>query len=395
MTFHQSLTGLQRRVLEHVINIDAPSRLELSRLMGLSPQTLTRAVRPLVDLGIVDERSEHDGGRGSPSRVLDFRSESLLAMGLVIAADRIGLTVEDLSGTRLMKLEQFADFSHPDQALSTAKAFIKEAIREIGGAERLVGMGVAVQGLFLEAGRRIVSTSDPVAWAQVDLGEYFSTIVDCPVIIQNDAKAIAVGTIRQQYDKRFGHYLCIFLASGIGGGLVQNGTLYAGARSNAGEIGLLVSKTDENRPTVPNFLKVAGIRQIEDWPGLQSVDAALREKVSNWCVRAGKLLSVPAQHVYVLMDVEAILVCSRLPSDILSAICAAVELTPFGSHLLGEETAKRLVSTPIILPIDETSLNRGACALAVNDFLRGRGNELDAEQSSSSGVRAMAPALSK
>jgi predicted NBD/HSP70 family sugar kinase len=150
----------------------------------------------------------------------------------------------------------------------------------------------------------------------------------------------------------------------------QNGR-HRGARDNAGEFGLMVPKGDDNRPTVPNFLKLTGIHQVEEWPGLEGVDAAIRDKVVAWCQRGGELLSVPAQNAYFLMDVDGILVCSRLPGDVLQLIAASLKVAPIGSHLIGADNAQRLVQTPRIVPIDETSLNRGACALAANAFLRG------------------------
>lgn len=365
MTFHRELNELQLQTLETVISGAAPSRFELSHQFGVSPQTMTRAVKGLVDNGYLDEQAESTGTRGQPSRRLIFRTGSLLVLGLVLANERLVVTVEDLAGERLYKREVGGDFREPDRTLDKATAMITEALAAVGATERFVGIGIAAQGFFIEKGRRVVSIGNPLAWSRVDLKAHFETCFSFPVTIQNDAKAIAVGTIREGLLRQHSHYFCFYLGGGVGGALVHNNELYEGVSANAGEIGNFVPRNDF-RPTIGNFLKVADLERVEDW----SHDGELPPSVGDWCRQAGASLTPAAQMVVRTYDVDRLFVCSYMPGPILQAICSAIRLEPIGSNLLSPEDARRLLRWPIVTPINETSLNRGACALAGYHFLR-------------------------
>ncbi|WP_117195874.1 ROK family transcriptional regulator [Rhizobium terrae] len=364
MIFHQNLNGLQRKTLENIISGRSPSRFELASQFGVSPQTMTRAVKALIDEGVVDEQVETTGQRGQPSRRLVFKHGSLLAVGLVLANDRLIVIVEDLSGNRLSKDEVDGDFREPGPALIQAAAMVEDAIKRNGGREKIVGIGIAAQGFFIEKSRRLASIGSLAAWAEIDIKTFFEERFSVPATVQNDAKTIAVGTIREGFPRHYSHYFCFYLGSGIGGALVSEGRLYEGASANAGELGSFVTRND-TRPTVPNFLKIAGLRSIGDWPDSAKVDG----DILGWCRSAGEALSQAAQIAVRSYDVEFILVCSNLPQGVLRAICSAVRAEPIGANLLDQENARRLLRWPIVIPISEASLNSGACALATYNFL--------------------------
>lgn len=365
MTFHEDLNELQRQTLEAVIAGQAPSRFELSHLFGVSPQTMTRTVKGLVENGILDEQPETTGNRGQPSRRLVFHTGSLLVVGLVLANHRLVVTVEDLAGMRLLKEEVSGDYRDPGPTLDKAADMIALAFAAFGGAGRIVGLGIAAQGFFIEKGRRIVSIGNLKAWAEVDLKTYFEAKFAVPVTIQNDAKAIAVGTIREGLARRHRYYFCFYLGSGVGGALVHDGRLYEGASANAGEIGNFVPR-NEYRPTVPNFLQVANLQNVGDWTDAMEQD----QKILEWCRAAGGSLSAAAHIAVRSYDVEAIFICSYMPRYVLQAICDSVRADPIGSNLLSGDDAAQLLRRPSVVRINETSLNKGACALAAYHFLR-------------------------
>jgi predicted NBD/HSP70 family sugar kinase len=365
MIHHRDLNLIQRRSLQAVIDGDAPSRLEISHLLGVSPQTMTRTIKGLVENGILDEQSDANGQRGQPSRRLAFRAGSLVVIGLALSTYRLIVTVEDLAGSRLMKDEEEGDFREPGPALELASRKIERALSAFGGRERVVGIGIAAQGFLIERGHVVVSIGNPVAWSAIDLKEYFEAQFGLPVNLQNDAKAIAVGTIREGFARRYSSYACIYLTNGIGGALVHNGQLYEGMSANAGEVGFFVPPT-KFRPTVPNFLEAARLTRLDDWTDDMSMD----RQVVSWCVGAGAQLSPAVQMAIHLYDVPAVLVCSQLPRVVLQTICDAILVVPIGNNVLGDHDSRKLLKQPVVVPINDTSLNKGACALATDYFLR-------------------------
>jgi glucokinase len=60
-----------------------------------------------------------------------------------------------------------------------------------------------------------------------------------PVLIDNDAKLMALAEYKLGAAKGFYNVLCMTLGTGIGGGLIINGKLYRGFNNAAGEVGHL------------------------------------------------------------------------------------------------------------------------------------------------------------
>jgi predicted NBD/HSP70 family sugar kinase len=356
---------IQKRVLRLALTRPAPSRLELSRLMGVSPQTLTRAVRPLVDSDVLSEQPVHNGMPGQPIRALTYREGRLAVLGLVLTQDRISVTAEDVTGARYIKKLVTGVLGSPDKALPLALELIDECRAGLPAQAQVLGLGVAAQGFFTDRGRRIIARGNPAAWSEVDLYSHLRVATNLPVTIQNDARAIAAGSLRMPVATRFSHYFCLFLSTGVGGALVIDGDIYDGPHGNAGEIGALLPESSA-RPTTPNFLAAAGLARIEDWRGFDELPQADRARLEDWCTRAGAQLSVPMEAVLALLDVQAVFVFSQIPREVIERICGAIALVPVGATLAGVP-ASALKKVKFAVQ-DDTSLDRGACAVALSHF---------------------------
>lgn len=356
---------IQKRVLRHALTTSAPSRRELSRVMGVSPQTLTRAVRPLLENEVLTEQAVHNGMRGQPIRALSYREGRLAVLGLVLTQDRISVTAEDLTGARYFKKLVTGALGSPLRALPIASELIGECRRHLPEQAEILGLGVAAQGFFLERGRRIIGRGDPAAWSELDLYAHLRAATGLPVAIQNDARAIAAGSVRLPLGRNYSHYFCLFLSTGVGGAMVVDGEIHDGPHGNAGEIGAMLPD-DPARPTTLNFLAASGLERIEDWDGFDALPPARRSRLEGWCARAGAQLSGPLQAVLALLDVEAVLIFSQIPREVIEAICKAVALVPIGANLAGVPTMA--LHRPDIIIHDDTSLDRGACAVALSHF---------------------------
>ena len=74
-------------------------------------------------------------------------------------------------------------------------------------------------------------------WAQYPLVRNISQLTGAPAIMDNDANAGALGEALYGAGKRLPYVFYMTLSTGIGGGIVMNGSVYRGADSFAGEIG--------------------------------------------------------------------------------------------------------------------------------------------------------------
>ena len=276
------LTDHQRAVIGAVLNEPGIRRNRLSRLLGVSPQTTMRAVNPLVEGGILQETAVSSGGRGKPATALEFMPGALLTAGISLALDRVRVRVCDLAGTEKAAAETARIYDSAAEQLADLDRKIDEALEGIDEISRIVGVGVSVQGYFLDIGARFTSRADPAGWAEINLQSRLSRRFGLPVRIMNDGKTITTSLISTTGSPDF---LCIHIGSGIGGGIVLNGALIEGTHGNAGEVGPLFPM-GANRPTEPNFLAAAGRETWDDWAGIDALDSPSHQRFQAFLLQS-------------------------------------------------------------------------------------------------------------
>jgi glucokinase len=92
----------------------------------------------------------------------------------------------------------------------------------------------------MESGGETVSPLNIPGWRRFPLRSRMSTLVELPVVVDNDAKALALGEGWRGAAQGHTDYLAMVVSTGIGGGVVLDGRLLDGAGGNAGHIGHVV-----------------------------------------------------------------------------------------------------------------------------------------------------------
>ncbi len=326
-----AMTDNQRAVLGALLALPDQQRLELSMGLGLSAQTIMRAVLPLIDNGVLLERTEPAAGRGKPARSLRFAPGTLATLGISIASDHIRVSCCDLAGAELFTAKRASDYQTAAAQLADLDALIAAVMAGLPDSAVLVGAGVSVQGYLLDGGKRIMARVDPAGWAAVDLAARLGDQLGLPVRLMNDGKTLATSLIRTAPETDF---LCLHLGTGIGGGLVSNGNLVGGVNGNAGEIGQFFPQGPD-RPVEQAFQRAAAVPDWSGWPGITALPAADQKRLAAWLDRAGAMIGDVLAQALALLDFQAAYICSRMPADLLQALVGRIDVMPLGQDLAG------------------------------------------------------------
>ena len=110
----------------------------------------------------------------------------------------------------------------------------REVLAEAPGAERAgVGCGGPMHG-------ELVSPLNIPAWRRFPLRAALEEALELPVAVDNDAKALALGEGWKGAARGVDAYMAMVVSTGVGGGIVLDGRLLAGAQGNAGHIGHVI-----------------------------------------------------------------------------------------------------------------------------------------------------------
>jgi len=113
---------------------------------------------------------------------------------------------------------------------------IADAVRELRSVHEVNAVGIGAAG-FVDAGRARVMFAPNLAWRDEDLGPALSSQLGLPVVVENDANAVAWAESRFGAGRDHDDLVAITVGTGIGGGVVLGGRLVRGGFGVAAEIG--------------------------------------------------------------------------------------------------------------------------------------------------------------
>jgi glucokinase len=107
----------------------------------------------------------------------------------------------------------------------------------------VTGVGIGIPGIVLKNG--IVAASVNLGWNNKDVINELEQLLKLPVRVLNDANAAALGEMWQGSGKGYSNVVMLTIGTGIGGGVVVDGKIVAGAFGSGGEIGHMPIVDDE------------------------------------------------------------------------------------------------------------------------------------------------------
>ncbi len=118
-----------------------------------------------------------------------------------------------------------------------ALATVIDAVRSTAPTPTVCGVGC---GGPMDAGGEVVSPLNIQGWRRYPLRRRLADLVGLPVVVDNDAKALALGEGWIGAARGVDNYVAMVVSTGVGGGVVLDGRLLDGAHGNAGHIGHVV-----------------------------------------------------------------------------------------------------------------------------------------------------------
>ncbi|MFC4534123.1 ROK family transcriptional regulator [Sphaerisporangium dianthi] len=216
------------------------SRVSLARRLGLSSAAVTKAARPLIEMGYLRElaATERTGpGAGRPASPLAVQADREFFVGVKITADElIGVVCDLCTEVRASAHRPLSDPS-PGAVLAEVALLVEELLGGPGGfRERTRRLGIAVSG-DVDRDGGLVRYSPFLRWRNVPLRERAAEATGLAVTVENDVKALT--TAEHWFGEGVGaeSFALVTVGTGIGCGLVVNGRLVSGSHGVAGEIG--------------------------------------------------------------------------------------------------------------------------------------------------------------
>ncbi|GAA1634903.1 ROK family protein [Nonomuraea maheshkhaliensis] len=223
------------------------TRKELIEFTGLSRSTITDRVDRLIDAGYIHESGVGVSGGGRPPSVLDVDATRRLLLVADLGATHARVALTDLAAKTMA--EERAEMRielGPDAVLSWVRQAFQRMLDRAGRpAGDVCGVGLDLPGSVDHTTGRVIRSFLMPGWDDHPVGEAIGSMFDVPILVENDANAMALGEWWSSW-RGTDSLILIKVSTGIGTGIVLDGQIYRGVEEAAGNIGhVRLRETDD------------------------------------------------------------------------------------------------------------------------------------------------------
>ncbi|HEX8184870.1 MAG TPA: ROK family protein [Blastocatellia bacterium] len=170
-------------------------------------------------------------------------------LGIDLGGTKVLAAVLDAEGRIISRARAKSKAWRDDEAVfQTVAQAARSAIESAGiGTDRVAAIGIGAPGP-LDPGTGYIIESSNMKFDNFPMGPRLSEEFGCPAILDNDVNAGTYGEFKAGAARGARDVLGMFVGTGIGGGLIINGSLYHGFSKNAGEVGHIIIKAGSGSP---------------------------------------------------------------------------------------------------------------------------------------------------
>ena len=214
-------------------------------------------------------------------------------IGIDLGGTNIVAGVVDEQYNILAKASTKTNCPRPDREI--ARDMAKMAIQAVENAkltmEQIEWIGIGTPGIA-NSRDGIIEYSNNLGFVNTPMVKYIQEDIDKPVFVENDANAAAYGEFVAGAAKGANNAVCITLGTGVGGGIIIDGKIYAGSNFAGAEIGHTVISVDGPQCTCGRkgcfevFSSATGLIRMTKESMAKNPDSSMHKLVSE---RSGKV----------------------------------------------------------------------------------------------------------
>jgi predicted NBD/HSP70 family sugar kinase len=234
-----TMRAINRQIVLNYVRDRGPiSRAEIARQTALQRSTISEIVDSLLGEDLIEEVGAGRSTGGRCPTLLALRTSGAAAVGIDIAPTRTTVAASDLSGC-VLEQEEFETDHDFERTIERAVAAACRLVERSTG--KIEGIGVSLPGLVDPSTGRLLYVPY-FKWSDLDVGPRIAAATGLEVTIDNDANAAALAELW------FGHsevseardFIMVFIAEGVGTGIIFDRQIYRGEGGAAGEFGHMI-----------------------------------------------------------------------------------------------------------------------------------------------------------
>ncbi len=180
----------------------------------------------------------------------EINDDTSLTLGIDLGGTKMEVVLTNPAG-EILTSHRLSTDSHRgvEAVIADIVKGVNLCLDEAGKPALALGVGMAGQ---IEKETGLVSSSPNLGWLNVPLKTQLEEALAIPVMVTNDVRAVTYGEWRYGAGKGLDDIACVFVGTGIGGGIVTGGKLLEGFTNTGGELGHLTIMVNGRQCTCRN-----------------------------------------------------------------------------------------------------------------------------------------------
>lgn len=227
----------EQRIIEALTALGSATQVEISKHTGLSAATVSNIVKQMSTRGIVVTNPTTRSGRRALSVRLD--TKGAVAAGIDFGRRHVRVALASYNRTLIGDRSIDLPTGHTvAQGLDLAKDLLSRLLAEHDlGGDAVLGVGVGLPGPVDRRTGTIVPGRNLPEWEGIPLVAEMQRRLEHPVYMDNDANFGALAQVTWGEHVTVENLIFVKIGSGIGCGLIVNGSPFYGHIGVTGEIG--------------------------------------------------------------------------------------------------------------------------------------------------------------
>jgi len=325
----------ERLLLSLIRHNDSLAKADIARLTGLSAQTISVITSALEKEGLLLRGEPIRGRIGQPSVPLSLNPDGAYSIGIKIGRRSSNIVLMNFLGQLTGQIQTSYAYPTPDEVLHFIKDGIQQLTRNVDASlqHRIAGVGISTPFQLWNWVEAVGAPGAHIAaWKEIDLIAELDKVCPYPAFVQNDASSACRAELVTGNGSKYQDYMYFFVGFFVGGGIVLNGSLYAGRSGNAGAVGSM--PIQDQSGTTRQLIETASIYVLENMLVKQDIDPShlwlqserwpdYGEITERWIDATGRSLASAAASVCSVIDFETVIVDGAFPADIRQKVVEA------------------------------------------------------------------------
>jgi predicted NBD/HSP70 family sugar kinase len=233
---HNTIRDINKQIVLNYVRVRAPiSRAEIARETSLQRSTVSAIIEDLKEEGFVDEIGTGNSTGGRKPTLLTLKSGTPVAIGIDVTPRMTTVVEADLEAN-ILHSESFPTSSDIEYMNRQILAKVGAVVKRHPNAD--LEVGISIPGIADQRTGSILYIPY-FQWSNWDIGKRITKKFNLPVVVDNDANAVALAELwfGGEDVRKARNFILVFVGEGIGTGIIIDGEVYRGEKGAAGEFG--------------------------------------------------------------------------------------------------------------------------------------------------------------